>query len=280
VYDGAELNDYDLPKYGKTIFILISQSGETKDLYRCIDIAKKHKIITIGIINVVDSLIARETDCVIYTEAGREMSVASTKVFTNQVICLSMLSIWFAQLYNLNENNISQMIFDLKSLKIDFKNIINNNEINNIALKLKNYNNIFLLGKGTDEYIAKEGSLKIKEISYIHSEAYSTSALKHGPFALLDENFPTIILNCNSDHTVKVKNCIEEVYSRNSPIIIITNNDLLYKENCNIIKITKNNSYESLLAIIPLQLLAYYLSINKGINPDIPKNLAKVVTVE
>ena len=291
VIDGAELNEYDIPKTGKTAFILISQSGETKDLHRCIEIAQKNNIITIGIINVVDSLIAREVDCGIYCNAGREMGVASTKAFTSQVICLSMISLWFAQINNINEIKRTQMIKDLHNLSNDFKNIIenidnidnvdnNNSKIKDIALKMKDYNNLFLLGKGTDEFIAKEGSLKIKEISYIHSEGYSASSLKHGPFALLDEKFPTIIINCHDEHTSKILNCFEEVHSRNSPIIIITNNNLDLKKECNIIKISKNNSYGSLLAIIPLQLLAYYLSINRGINPDIPKNLAKVVTVE
>jgi glucosamine--fructose-6-phosphate aminotransferase (isomerizing) len=282
VIDGAELNEYDIPKNGKTGFLLISQSGETKDLHRCIEIAQKNNIITIGIINVVDSLIAREVDCGIYCNAGREMGVASTKAFTSQVICLSMLSIWFAQINNINEVKRTQMIKDLHNLSNDFKNILENidGKIKDISLKMKDYNNLFLLGKGTDEFIAKEGSLKIKEISYIHSEGYSASSLKHGPFALLDENFPTIIINCHDEHTNKILNCLEEVHSRNSPIIIITNNNLDIKKECDIIKINKNNSYGSLLAIVPLQLLAYYLSINRGINPDIPKNLAKVVTVE
>ena len=282
VIDGAELNEYDIPKSGKTGFILISQSGETKDLHRCIEIAQKNNIITIGIINVVDSLIAREVDCGIYCNAGREMGVASTKAFTSQVICISMLSIWFAQIHNINEVKRTQMIKDLHNLSNDFKNILDgiDNKIKNIALKMSEYNNLFLLGKGTDEFIAKEGSLKIKEISYIHSEGYSASSLKHGPFALLDEKFPTIIINCHDEHSAKVLNCFEEVHSRNSPIIIITNNNLDLKKECTIINIIKNQTYGSLLAIIPLQLLAYYLSINRGINPDIPKNLAKVVTVE
>lgn len=280
IIDGADLCELDLPKIGKTIFILISQSGETKDLHRCIKIAKDHNILTIGIINVVDSLIAREVDNVIYCNAGREMGVASTKVFTSQVICLSLLIIWFAQINNLNEIDRIEMISDINNLKNDFRNILHNNEIKELAFKMKDYNNLFILGKGHDEIIAHEGSLKIKEISYIHSESYSTSSLKHGPFALLDKHFPTIILNCQNEHLKKVMNCFEEVKSRDSPIILITNNDFDYNLDCKIIKIIKNNTFGSLLAIIPLQLLAYYLSINKGINPDIPRNLAKVVSVE
>ena len=140
---------------------------------------------------------------------------------------------------------------------------------------------MFLLGKGSDEYIAKEGSLKIKEISYIHSEGYSSSSLKHGPFALLDENFPVIIFNLDQTHRAKTLNCYQEVLSRNSPIIFITNDKSILNEiQSEYILIPENKTYASLLGIIPVQLLAYYLSINRGINPDKPKNLAKVVTVE
>jgi len=283
VFDGAEFNYHDIPKIGNTACIFISQSGETKDLHRCIEITEEHNIFTIGVMNVVDSLIAREMDCGMYCYAGREMGVASTKAFTSQVICLSMLAIWFSQINEINQFKRAKMIKDLQNLSNDFKNTIQNidKDIKNIASNMSNVNNLFLLGKGSDEYIAKEGSLKIKEISYIHSEGYSASSLKHGPFALLDENFPTIILNLHEEHSTKVLNCFEEVHSRNSPIIFITNNNLLtLNKSCTLIKIIKNNTYASLLGIIPLQLLAYYLSINRGINPDIPKNLAKVVTVE
>jgi len=153
-----------------------------------------------------------------------------------------------------------------------------NNNINNIVQLLSNYNNLFILGKNNDEAIALEGSLKIKEISYIHSEGYSSSALKHGPFALLGPDMPLILLNNNIEYEPKVLNCYEEVASRKSPIIFITNNKTLEKENT--INIPYNESFSSLLGIIPLQLIAYELSILRGINPDKPKNLAKVVTVE
>jgi glucosamine--fructose-6-phosphate aminotransferase (isomerizing) len=285
VFDGAEFMEYDIPKIGKTAFILISQSGETKDLHRCIEIAKNNNIITIGIINVVDSLIAREVDCGVYCNAGREIGVASTKAFTSQVVCLSLVAIWFSQIAGINEIKRKKMIKDLQNLSNDFKNTINSlsNKIEELSSTYINYNNLFLLGKGTDESIAREGSLKIKEISYIHSEAYSASSLKHGPFALLDYNFPVIILNCHEEHENKIKNCFEEVHSRNSPILFITNNDNIKLNNINdenMIYVIKNSSYSSLLGLIPLQLLAYNLSINRNINPDIPKNLAKVVTVE
>ena len=282
IFDGAEFHHYDIPKIGTTALILISQSGETKDLHRCIDIANEYNIFTIGIINVVDSLIAREVNCGIYCNAGREMGVASTKAFTSQVVSISLLAIWFAQIHNINEVKRRKMIKDLQNLSNDFKNTIENvdEQIQEIAKEFSGYNNLFLLGKGTDECIAKEGSLKIKEISYIHSEGYSSSALKHGPFALLDENFPSIILNLHEEHKAKTLNCFEEIHSRNSPIIMISNdNSLKLNKNAIMVRVAYNGSYASLLGIITLQLLAYYLSVNRGINPDIPKNLAKVVTV-
>ena len=282
VFDGAEFDEYDIPKIGTTALILISQSGETKELHRCIEIAKKHNLITIGIVNVVDSLISREVDCGIYCNAGKEVGVASTKAFTSQVVCLSMAAIWFSELHQVNKQKRAKIICDLQNLSNDIQMTLEGcvNKIINIVSKF-NANNMFILGKGTDEFIAKEGALKIKEISYVHSEGYSSSSLKHGPFALLDENFPVIIFNLDQNHCNKTINCYQEVASRNAPIIFITNNLSMYNDiTCECILIPENKSYASLLGIIPIQLFAYYLSVNKGINPDKPKNLAKVVTVE
>ena len=283
VYDGAEFGEIDIPNIGNTSFILISQSGETKDLHRCIEIAKNNNIVTIGIINVVDSLIAREVDCGIYCNAGKEVGVASTKAFTSQVVCLSMAAIWFSTLQGINEKKRQRFITDLHNLSYDIKLALDASKttIMDIAKKFGNKTNMFLLGKGSDEFIAKEGSLKIKEISYIHSEGYSASSLKHGPFALLDENFPVIIFNLDHVHRSKIINCYQEVASRGAPILIISNDISISREvECDIMYVPENKSYASLIGIVPIQLLAYYLSINKGVNPDKPKNLAKVVTVE
>jgi len=282
VFDGAEFNEQDIPIIGNTAFILISQSGETKDLHRCIEISKNNNITTIGIVNVVDSLIAREVDCGIYCNAGKEVGVASTKAFTSQVVCLSMAAIWFSSLQNINEKKRVRMVSDLHNLSSDIKLTLDLCSVNIKEYITKfNKSNMFLLGKGSDEFIAKEGALKIKEISYIHSEGYSSSSLKHGPFALLDENFPVIILNMDQTHRAKTLNCYQEVSSRNAPVLIITNDISISSEvSCDIIYVPENKSYASLLGIIPIQLLAYHLSISKGINPDKPKNLAKVVTVE
>ena len=146
----------------------------------------------------------------------------------------------------------------------------------------KDKTSCFLLGKGRSESVAKEGALKIKEISYIHSEGYSTSALKHGPFALLDENFPVVILAPKNEYYSKAENAYEEIQARHAPVLFITSerNDRMVSERENVLFIKENKTFGDLLGVIPLQLLAYKLSVNKGINPDVPKNLANVVTVE
>tara|TARA_B110000495_G_C23013017_1_gene599457 strand:- start:59 stop:1981 length:1923 start_codon:yes stop_codon:yes gene_type:complete len=303
-YDGAEFSDIDIPRVGKTAFIFLSQSGETKDLINCIDIGKKNNILLIGIINVVDSYIARETDCGCYLNAGREVSVASTKSFTSQVILLSMVAIWFAQLKNINENIRLSYIKDLRRLHIDINNCIinlfNSKKIDEV-LDFFCFPSCFILGKQNCEHIAREGALKIKEISYIHAEGYSTSSLKHGPFALLESDFPVIICAPFNENYDKVMNAYEEIKARGGKIILISdynsynsyktynkpkqytnllNNMKHITQTSTIIHIPHNKSYNDLLCVFPLQILALKLALSKKINPDIPRNLAKVVTVD
>ena len=280
ILDGAEFTKYDIPKIGKTGCILLSQSGETKDLHRCIQIGREYDLLLIGVVNVPDSMIVREVDCGCYLNAGREVGVASTKSFTSQVILLSMISIWFSQHKNINSGLRQQYIRDLRKLHQDISKTleISNNIIPKYTQFFENKQHCFLLGKGKAEAIAKEGALKIKEISYIHAEGYSASSLKHGPFALLEKDFPVIMIAPKNNYSSKLENAYEEVVSRYAKVIFITDNQQCQKEN--VIILPENKSYAELLSIIPIQLLAYYLSIEKGINPDMPKNLAKVVTVE
>jgi glucosamine--fructose-6-phosphate aminotransferase (isomerizing) len=190
-----------------------------------------------------------------------------------------MIAIWFAQNQNINLFKRKKYIRDLRRLSLDIKSILNNkNNIDSFLKLFENKNSCFILGKECGEAIAHEGSLKIKEISYIHSEAYSSSSLKHGPFALLEKNFPVILIAPKNEYYSKNMNAYEEIKSRYANIILITDN-----EDVNfpyIIKIPKNEIYANLLCIIPLQLLALKLSIQRGFNPDMPRNLAKVVTVE
>ena len=250
-FEGADFTEADIPK-GKTAYIFISQSGETIDLYQCLKITRGT---TIGIINVEDSLLAREVDHVMYCNAGKEVGVASVKSFTNQVVCLALLA---------------GFEVDLAQLSADIQTTID--RAIPVCKRMASTPNLFLIGKGTDEVVAREGALKLKEISYIHAEGYSASSLKHGPFALLDEHMPVILLELTP---ASMSNCYHEIKSRKSPIFYITNRD---NERADLV-IPENKMFASLLGVIPLQLLAYYISVSKGINPDKPKNLAKVVTV-
>lgn len=280
--DGADFSVEDISPFGNTAVILLSQSGETKDLHRCIEIANHHNIFTIGVVNVVDSLIAREVECGCYLHAGREVAVASTKSFTSQCVLLVMIAVWFSQIQEPKVRKSIQrkrIIEDIRNLSRDVKKTLEcYDKIKELSQHFVMSPSCFVLGKGRSEAIAHEGSLKIKEISYIHAEGYSTSSLKHGPFALLHEGFPVIFISPHDEHYDKSMNAYEEVKSRHAKVIIIT--DEVNDENKFQINIPKNPTFTSLLAIIPIQFLSYELSILKNYNPDMPRNLAKVVTVE
>ena len=154
-------------------------------------------------------------------------------------------------------------------------------QIEKIVPLFDGHNSCFILGKGKGEAIARESALKVKEISYIHAEAYSTSSLKHGPFALLEEGFPVVLFAPNNEYISKALNAYEEMVTRKANVIVITNSHVFdVYEDCRIIRIPNNESFQDLLCVIPMQLLAYYLSLRKNMNPDKPRNLAKVVTVE
>ena len=283
--DASELQPSDLPKTSDRVaVVLISQSGETKDLHRCLALLHTTTL-PIGIVNVVDSLLARDVDCGVYCNSGTEVGVASTKSFTSQVVCLSLVALWFAQNQQTNQSLRASVIKSLRNLSNDYARTLAQVDRQAKALAetvLKDTRSMFILGKGCDKYIADESALKIKEISYIHTESYSASSLKHGPFALLDADFPVIIINCEDEHDDKITSCYHEVKARHSPQILISTSTKTSTKTStnNTIIVPKNKHYGALLALIPLQLMSYYLSINKGINPDTPKNLAKVVTVD
>ena len=276
IFDGAEFDIHDIPKKGKTCLILLSQYGETKDLHRCIQIAKDYELYTIGVVNVPDSLIARETDCGVYLNAGREVAVASTKSFTSQCIILSMIGIWFSQNRGTSIRKRKTIIDSIRSLPFQFQNTLKNELLRTFS-DLLDKNTVFILGKGKEFAIAKEGALKIKEISYIHAEGYSSSALKHGPFALIENNLPVIILDIGEKYREKNRNVYEELKSREARILFITDEKSGLE---NEILVDKNEIFGGLLANVCIQLLSYYKAINKKINPDFPRNLAKVVSVE
>jgi len=276
VYDGAEFTIRDIPKKGKTLAILLSQSGETKDLHHCIQIIKDYDMVSLGIVNVIDSLIAREVECGVYLNAGREVSVASTKSFTNQCIALSMVAVWFSQNKGNHVEKRKQMLLDLRKIPIQICNLFEEENIQKIkalASKLKTASSIFLLGKGRTSAIAMEGALKLKEVAYIHSEGYSSSALKHGTFALITPGLPIVIFDIDEEHHLKNQNTYQEVFARNADVIRIG-----FDETSDLV-IEKNNMFGGILANVHIQLLSYYIALELGHNPDFPKNLAKVVTV-
>jgi len=285
VYDGAEFSAKDIPNSGVSGFVFLSQSGETKDLHRCIHIANDRGIIKIGIVNVVDSMIARETDCGVYLNAGREVAVASTKSFTNQCVVLAMMAIWFSQWKGTMAENRYEMIRDLRNLSFHINNILKHiNDVNPILEEWLSHeshtNTMFILGKGPYEAIAKEGALKIKEVSYIHAEGYSSSALKHGSFALIVENTPIIVLNLGDEYKEKNNNVCQEIQARGANVLLIEEYDELKPCSHNVFTINNNKTFLGILANIYLQIISYNIAIRRENNPDYPRNLAKVVTVE
>ena len=242
----------------------------------------KQGTITIGVINVVDSLIAREVDCGAYLNCGRENAVASTKAFTSQVVVLSMISIWFSSLNtsDVNLNTNSRIIYNIRRLPDDIIQTIEDNteHCKKIAKTLVSTPSIFILGKENYLSVAKEGSLKMKEIGYIHAEGYSSAALKHGPYALLNDGFPVILLSPNDESFVRNQGVFDELKSRGAMVIGVSDSEL-----CNAydFKIrVPSGGYTELLMNTVLQLIAYYLSVEKGINPDYPRNIAKVLSTD
>ena len=287
--DGAEFDNSYISNTGKTTIILLSQSGETRDLYRCIDIGKKNNCFLVGVVNVVDSQIARKVDCGVYLNAGREVSVASTKSFTSQVIILQLMSVWFAQ--KQNKINHSKLLEDLRNFSYNIHDLFHSNEknkINDWAKYFKDFNSCFLIGKGNTIPITHEGALKIKEITYIHAEGYSASGLKHGPLALIENGFPVILFIADDENVCKMISAYEELYARGAKLFCISNSSQFityisgrdeYDNNC-LISLSYETDNIHLIMNICTQLLAYYICIEKGLNPDKPRNLAKVVTVE
>lgn len=279
IFDGSEFNDYDIPKSGKTALLFLSQSGETKDLHRCIELGKDRGIFMLGVVNVVDSMIAREVNCGVYLNAGREVAVASTKAFTSQTIVLTLIAIWFAQIRRINEIKRVKIIEGLRRLPLDIKSTINQviNKCKDVAKYLNDQNSVFILGKGSGESIAKEGSLKIKEIGYIHAEGYSSSSLKHGPYSLIEKGTPVVIISPNNKFLSKNNIVIDEIKARGAFVIGIS--DVKLSNNCDIqIKIPNNDIFNNILSVIPLQLIAYELACYKGHNCDYPRNLSKTIS--
>lgn len=268
-----------------TLVIVISQSGETADSLAALREAKSKGCKVLGIVNVVGSSIAREADNVMYTWAGPEIAVATTKAYSCQLIALYLLAMKFASVRGtISDEELRNMIDDLKEIPAQVEMLLNNKErIQKFANRYLAAKSIFFIGRGIDYAISMEGSLKLKEISYIHSEAYAAGELKHGTISLIEDGtLVTAILTQENLYKKMISN-MEEVKTRGAFVMAITNTGNIDVEKAAdyVVYIPKTNKYfTNSLAIIPLQLFGYYVAVGRGCDVDKPRNLAKSVTVE
>ena len=269
-----------------TLVIAVSQSGETADTLEAVKIANEKGCDTLGIVNVNGSSIARSTSKVLYTKAGPEIAVATTKAYSAQVTLLSFLAYSLAKNSKNKDklNEISSFLTDLNKLPILMKEILDNkDEYKNIADSIYKNDDIFFIGRSVDYALCMEGSLKLKEISYIHSEAYAAGELKHGTISLIDNGTPVIGIVTDETISDKTISNIKEVKSRGANVIYLTTDKLSKNGDFFDTRITipeTNPLLQPLLTILPLQLISYYVAKNKECDIDKPKNLAKSVTVE
>lgn len=268
-----------------TLVIIISQSGETADSLAALREAKKRGALTLGIVNVVGSSIAREADRVMYTWAGPEIAVATTKAYSAQLIAEYLLAMKFALVRGkLSDDACASMIKDLKAIPAQIQMLLANKEdIQRFANRYLAARDVFFIGRGIDHAISLEGSLKLKEISYIHSEAYAAGELKHGTISLIEEGtLVTAVVTQEALYKKALSNMVE-VRTRGAFVMAVTNEDNteIEKTADYVVYIPKTNRFfTNSLAIIPLQLFSYYVSVGKGLDVDKPRNLAKSVTVE
>jgi glutamine---fructose-6-phosphate transaminase (isomerizing) len=268
----------------KTVAIVISQSGETADTLAALREAKHRGATTIGIVNVVGSTISRETDCGMFTHAGPEIGVASTKAFTSQVVSLALFTLKLARMRGLSVVKGREIAEALQKLPSQIQEILDRaSEIETLAEEFKRAPNFLYLGRGYNFPTALEGALKLKEISYIHAEGYPAAEMKHGPIALIDEMMPVVFVAPHDSVFEKLVSNVQEVKARRGTVIAITTRDEPALEGKVDYEFRIPETIEVLtpvLAAIPLQLLAYYIAVKRGANVDQPRNLAKSVTVE
>jgi glucosamine--fructose-6-phosphate aminotransferase (isomerizing) len=277
---------YRNPMIGpEDVVLAISQSGETADTLAAIQLAKDAGALVLGICNVAGSSISRETHAGVYTHAGIEIGVASTKAFTAQVTVLTMMAIMIGKEKGLlSDERFSQLLKGLNAVPEQIEKILEQNEeFKRIAETYKDASNALYLGRGVSFPVALEGALKLKEISYIHAEGYPAAEMKHGPIALIDENMPVVFIATRDGSYDKIVSNIQEVKARSGEVIaIVSEGDTIIREMADhVIEIPKSDeALVSLTAVVPLQLIAYHIALMRGCNVDQPRNLAKSVTVE
>jgi glucosamine--fructose-6-phosphate aminotransferase (isomerizing) len=269
----------------KDLVIAISQSGETADTMAAIELAKEKGATIFGICNVVGASIPRTTHAGVYTHAGPEIGVASTKAFTAQVTVLTLMAFYIAQQRGtITQSKLIEYLTELNEIpELVERALLANDHVKEIAAKIKDSNNCLFLGRGSSFPVALEGALKLKEISYIHAEGYPAAEMKHGPIALIDEDMPVVFIATKNSSYEKVISNIQEVKARKGQVIaIVTEGDTVVKDMVDyVIEIPQTGeAFVPLLATIPLQLLSYHIAVMRGCNVDQPRNLAKSVTVE
>jgi glucosamine--fructose-6-phosphate aminotransferase (isomerizing) len=267
-----------------TVVLAVSQSGETADTLAAMREAKRKGIKVLGICNVVGSTIARESDGGVYIHAGPEIGVASTKAFTSQVAALALLTLYLGRLGELSPDLGGELTRELSTIPDKMERILANADaIRGIARAYAHHNNFLYLGRGVNFPVALEGALKLKEISYIHAEGYPAAEMKHGPIALIDDNMPVVFVCTQDSAYEKVLNNMEEVRARRGKIIAVAcEGDEVVAQKADHVLFVPHalGPLMPLLAVIPLQLLAYYIAVERGCDVDQPRNLAKSVTVE
>tara|TARA_B100000401_G_scaffold44228_1_gene26011 strand:- start:710 stop:2530 length:1821 start_codon:yes stop_codon:yes gene_type:complete len=270
----------------KTLYIFVSQSGETADTYAALDLCKKNGMKTCAVVNVIESSIARDSDFVLPIHCGTEIGVASTKAFLGQILILYILSLKLGLLRNdLNKKLFVEKLKDLKELpKLVEKTLQTDNKIQTISNTFNEAKGSMFLGRGFSYPIALEGALKLKELSYIHAEGYPAGEMKHGPLALIEEGMPVVVLAPRDNYYKKTISNMQEVIARGAKVLLITNKskDEVVSENIwETLEVeSTNDDLLPFLLTIPLQKLAYYSALKKGYDIDKPRNLAKSVTVE
>eukprot|EP00172_Hildenbrandia_rubra_P001540 Plantae.Rhodophyta-Hildenbrandia_rubra.ctg21057.p1 GENE.Plantae.Rhodophyta-Hildenbrandia_rubra.ctg21057~~Plantae.Rhodophyta-Hildenbrandia_rubra.ctg21057.p1 ORF type:complete len:702 (-),score=123.08 Plantae.Rhodophyta-Hildenbrandia_rubra.ctg21057:176-2281(-) len=285
----SDFIDRQTPLFRSDVCVFVSQSGETADTLSALKYAKKCQALTVGVVNVVGSTIARMTDCGVHLNAGSEIGVASTKVYTSQIVALVMIALEMSA-DSKSKSDRRRAIFEgLATLSEKVQYILDtvDKQVKGIAKRLVNKSSLLLFGRGYQYATCMEAALKIKEVSYIHTEGIHAGELKHGPLALIDEHMP-VIMFANRDSTAdKVQNALHQVTARGAKklmIIVATEGDeeiSKFSDKAEILFVPETvDCLQCILSIVPMQMLSYHLAVNKGLNVDQPRNLAKSVTVE
>jgi glucosamine--fructose-6-phosphate aminotransferase (isomerizing) len=269
-----------------TLYVFVSQSGETADTYAALDLCKKNKMKTCAVVNVIESSISRDSEFVLPIHCGTEIGVASTKAFLGQILVLYILALKLGHLRDdLDKEKLSEKLRDLKELpKLVEQTLLIDNKIQNVSNTFNKAKGSMFLGRGFSYPIALEGALKLKELSYIHAEGYPAGEMKHGPLALIEEGMPVVVLAPRDNYYKKTISNMQEVIARGAKVLLITNkskNEVVSENIWETIEVeSTNEDLLPFLLTIPLQKLAYYSALKKGFDIDKPRNLAKSVTVE